>query len=84
MVMVTIMRHIAETRTRRDGSDAAPHETDDDVLNRQRALVPEGDDEGLYTPSFRAGLLDARLDIREGHLVDHGRVQRRLGSRRRR
>lgn len=68
-----------ETRERLAGLKVSPRETYDEVLGRLLALVPQGDDEGLYTQSFRAGLLEARLDIREGRLVDHERVKRRLG-----
>lgn len=49
------------------------------VLNRLLALVPEGDEEGLYAQAFRVGPLEARLDIKEGRLVDHRDVKRRLG-----
>jgi len=43
------------------------------------ALVPEGDEEGRYTEAFRLGLLQARLDVKEGRIVTHKEVKRRLG-----
>jgi len=55
-----------------------PRETYDDVLNRLMALVPIGDDEGPYTDAFRLGLLMAHIDVKEGRLVDHEEVKRRL------
>ena len=42
-------------------------------------LVPEGDEEGVYTETFRVGLLEARLDILGGRLIDHADMKRRLG-----
>lgn len=77
--MATTIQLTQETRERLARLKASPRETYDDVLNRLLSLVPEGDEEGLYTQAFRVGLLDAMLDIREGHVVDHDRVKRRLG-----
>jgi hypothetical protein len=54
-------------------------ETYDELLNKLLALVPEGDDEGTYTDAFRMGLLQARLDIKEGRVVSDDVVRRRLG-----
>ncbi len=56
-----------------------PRETYDELLNKLLALIPEGDEEGVYAHAFRMGLLNARLDIREGRLTDHGDLKRRLG-----
>ena len=56
-----------------------PRETYDELLNKLLALIPEGDDEGTYTHAFRMGLLNARLDIKEGRVATHGNVKRRLG-----
>ncbi len=77
--MATTIQLETKTRERLARLKASPRETYDEVLNRLLALVPEGDDEGLYTQAFRIGLLDARLDVREGRLVDHDDVKRRLG-----
>lgn len=77
--MATTIQLSPETRERLARLKASPRETYEEVLNRLLALVPEGDDEGLYTQSFRVGLLDARLDIRQARLVDHNQVKRRLG-----
>ena len=77
--MATTIQLRAETRERLARLKARPRETYDEVLGRLLGLVPEGDDEGLYTQAFRVGLLDAMLDIREGRLVDHAQVKRRLG-----
>jgi hypothetical protein len=52
-----------------------PCETYDDVVNRLMALVPTGDDEGPYNDAFPAGLLKARLDVKEGRLVDNDYVK---------
>ncbi len=77
--MATTIQLSAETRERLARLKASPRETYEEVLNRLLALVPEGDEEGLYTQAFRVGLLDAMLDVREGRLVDHEQVKRRLG-----
>ncbi len=77
--MATTIQLRTETRERLARLRASPRETYDEVLSRLLSLVPEGDDEGLYLQSFRVGLLDAMLDIREGRLVDHAHVKRRLG-----
>ncbi len=77
--MATTIQLETKTRERLARLKASPRETYDEVLNRLLSLVPEGDEEGLYTQAFRVGLLDARLDIREGRLVDHADVKRRLG-----
>ncbi len=58
---------------------SSPRETYDELLNKLFALIPEGDEEGPYTQAFRVGLLEARLDIKEGRLTDHERVKKRLG-----
>jgi DNA-binding TFAR19-related protein (PDSD5 family) len=77
--MVTTIQLTEGTRERLARLKASPRETYEEVLNRLLSLVPEGDDEGLYTQAFRVGLLDAMLDVREGRLVDHDQVKRRLG-----
>jgi len=42
-------------------------------------LIPEGDEEGRYTQAFRVGLLEARLDIKEGRVVPLREAKKRLG-----
>jgi hypothetical protein len=54
-------------------------ETYDGLLNKLLALVPSGDDEGQYTDAFRIGLLQAKLDVKEGRIVSDDSVKRRLG-----
>jgi len=75
---VTTIQIDGATRQKLARLKSSPRETYDEVLNRILALVPEGDDEGKYTDGFRMGLLEARLDIREGRLVDHEELKRRL------
>lgn len=69
----------AKTRERLARLKAASGDTYDSLLNKLLALVPEGDEEGLYTDAFRIGLLESQLDIRAGNLVSHDEVKRRLG-----
>jgi len=54
-------------------------ESYDQLINKLLSLIPEGDEEGLYSQAFRVGLLNARLDIKEGRLTDHNRVKKQLG-----
>lgn len=77
--MITTIQLSSSTRQRLAALKATPRETYDELLNKLIALVPEGDDEGLYTDSFRMGLLNARLDIRTRRVTDHELVKKRLG-----
>ena len=77
--MITTIQLSPSTREKLAALKATPRETYDELLNKLIALVPEGDDEGLYTDSFRMGLLNARLDIRARRVTDHGLVKKRLG-----
>lgn len=77
--MITTIQISPSTRGRLAALKSSPRETYDELLNKLLSLVPQGDDEGLYTDSFRMGLLSARLDIREGRLSDHELVKKRLG-----
>jgi len=79
LAMATTIQLSPETRNKLARLKSTSRETYDEVLNKLLALVPEGDEEGLYTQSFRVGLLRARLDLKEGRLVDHERVKKRLG-----
>ena len=79
LAMATTIQLSSETRNKLARLKLTPRETYDEVLNKLLALVPEGDEEGLYTQSFRVGLLSARLDFKEGRVIDHERVKKRLG-----
>jgi len=69
----------ARTRERLARLKSSPRETYDELLNKLFALIPEGDDEGRYSHAFRVGLLEARLDIRQGRTLTHEDVKKRLG-----
>ncbi|OGS47794.1 MAG: hypothetical protein A3K66_04880 [Euryarchaeota archaeon RBG_16_67_27] len=77
--MATTIQLAPRTRDKLARLKSTQRETYDEVLNKLLALVPEGDEEGLYTQSFRVGLLSARLDLKEGRVIDHERVKKRLG-----
>jgi len=77
--MATMIRLSSETRNRLARLKSTSRETYDEVLNKLLALVSEGDEEGVYSQSFRVGLLSARLDLKEGRVVDHERLEKRLG-----
>jgi hypothetical protein len=77
--MVTTVQLAPGTRARLAALKESPRETYDEVLNKLLALVPAGDAEGRYTAAFRVGLLNARLDILGGRVVEHEELKRRLG-----
>ena len=77
--MITTIQLSSSTRQRLAALKATPRETYDELVNKLIALVPEGDDEGLYADSFRIGLLSARLDLRARRVTDHDLVRKRLG-----
>ena len=77
--MATTIQVSEKTRERLARLKSSPRETYDELLRKLLTLIPEGDEEGRYTESFRVGLLNARLDIKEGRLTDHREVKKRLG-----
>ena len=77
--MITTIQLSSSTRQRLAALKATPRETYDELVNKLIALIPTGDDEGLYTDSFRIGLLSARLDLRARRVTDHDLVRKRLG-----
>jgi DNA-binding TFAR19-related protein (PDSD5 family) len=77
--MITTIQITPETRQRLSALKSSRRETYDELLNKLLALVPQGDDEGRYTDGFRVGLLNARLDIQAGRVLDHERVKKQLG-----
>ncbi len=77
--MITTIQLSPSTRQKLAALKTTPRETYDELLNKLIALVPEGDDEGLYTDAFRIGLLSARLDLRARRVTDHDLVKKRLG-----
>jgi hypothetical protein len=77
--MATTIQLNPETRDKLFRLKSSPRETYDEVLNKLLTLVPDGDEEGTYTQAFRVGLLSARLDLKEGRVVGHEKVKKRLG-----
>lgn len=75
----TTIRIATGTRDRLAKLKSTPLETFDELLNRLVSLVPLADDEGEYAETFRAGLLNAHADVREGRLTEHIRVRKSLG-----
>ncbi|OGS49560.1 MAG: hypothetical protein A3K65_07660 [Euryarchaeota archaeon RBG_16_68_12] len=78
MVTTTIQIRQA-TREKLARLKSGRRETYDELLNKLLSLVPEGDEEGRYTQAFRVGLLEARLDIKEGRLIPLREAKKRLG-----
>ncbi|MBI4415645.1 MAG: hypothetical protein HY557_01505 [Euryarchaeota archaeon] len=77
--MVTTIQISPATRAKLAQLKADPRETYDEVLHKLLSLVPEGDEEGQYSRAFRIGLLNARLDVKAGHLTEHVRVKKQMG-----
>ena len=75
----TTIQVSATTRNKLARLKTSPRESYDELLNRLLSLVPEGDEEGLYTEAFRFKLLQARLDMKAGRWTDHETVKKRLG-----
>src|SRR5439155_7303507 len=78
MPKTTIQIHLS-TRKKLARLKASAHETYDGLLNELMALVPQGDEEGLYTPAFRRGLLRARREVKEGRVISHEEMRGRSG-----
>jgi len=77
--MATTIQVSTETREMLARLKSGRRETYDELLRKLIALVPEGDDEGTYTQAFRIGLLEARLDVKEGRLIPLREAKKRLG-----
>jgi len=77
--MATTIQVNESTRKKLARLKSSPRETYDELLNKLLSLVPEGDDEGRYTQAFRVGLLEARLDLKEGRLTPLHEAKKRLG-----
>jgi len=76
---VTTIQVTSATREKLAKLKASSRETYDELINKLVGLIPEGDEEGMYSEAFRLGLLQARLDIKEGRILTHKEVKRRLG-----
>ena len=53
--------------------------TYNEIIMALMDLIPEGDDEGTYTPEFRASLLRSLLDIKHGRTHSSAEVKARFG-----
>jgi len=77
--MYTSIQISSDTRERLARLKAGQHETYDELLNSLLDLVPEGDEEGKYSPEFRASLLRGLADIRRGRTHSIEDVKKELG-----
>lgn len=76
---VTTIQITPATRQKLARLKSSSGETYDDLINKLLLLIPEGDEEGRYSHAFRLGLLQARLDVKEGRVLTHEQAKRRLG-----
>lgn len=51
----------------------------DQIITKLLKFIPIGDEEGEYTSEFRLELLNAKLEVLEGQLVDHEKIKETLG-----
>lgn len=51
----------------------------DELLNALMSLIPESDEEGIYTDDFRGSLLRSILDIKERKTYTSEEVKKQLG-----
>ena len=70
-----------ETATKRNLEVLKEHrrESFDEVIGKLLALVPDGDEEGKYSDEFRAGLLEAHFEAKQGKLIPFDKVKTELG-----
>lgn len=54
-------------------------ESFDDVIGKLLVLVPKGDEEGKYSDEFRAGLLEAHFEAKQGKTVSFDYIKKDLG-----
>ena len=53
--------------------------TYDELLNALMSLIPEGDEEGVYSEDFSASLLGSFLDVKEKKIHTTDEVKKQLG-----
>ncbi len=70
-----------ENTTKRELEALREHkrESFDEVINKLLVLVPEGDEEGKYKDEFRAGLLEALFEAKQGKVIPFERVKKEAG-----
>ena len=68
-----------ETREKLGELKSHTRDTYDNLLNALMDLVPSGDDEGKYSPSFKASLLRSLSDHKYGRTHSLDEVKNKLG-----
>ena len=68
-----------KTREKLNGLRAYKRMTYDELLNVLMSLIPDRDDEGMYTEDFRASLLRSLLDVKEKKTHSTEEVKAQLG-----
>ena len=67
------------TREKLNGLRTNKRMTYDELLNALTSLIPEGDEEGVYSEDFRASLLGSLLDVKEKKIHTTDEVKKQLG-----
>ncbi len=68
-----------KTREKLNGLRTYKRMTYDELLNVLMSLIPDRDDEGMYTEDFRASLLRSLLDVKEKKTHSTEEVKAQLG-----
>jgi hypothetical protein len=67
------------TKEKLNGLKAYGKMTYDELLNALMPLIPESDEEGIYTEDFRASLLRSAIDIKKRKTCTSEEVKKQFG-----
>jgi hypothetical protein len=68
------------TREKLNGLRAHKRMTYDELLNALMSLIPEGDEEGVYSEDFGASLLGSFLEVKEKKIYTTDEVKKIIGN----
>ncbi len=77
--MYTTVRVSEKTKEKLECLKEYKRESIEEVLNKLVAIIPEGDEEGKYSPDFRAGLLEALYQQKTGKTVSFENLKKEAG-----
>lgn len=77
--MVTTIQVEENTKETLSKLKGSKNETYDEIIKKLLDLIPQGDEEGEYTDAFRAGILHAMLDLKQGKTISHSEVKKSFG-----
>lgn len=77
--MYTTIQLTKKTRERLSKLKIYKRATYDEIIGALIDLIPEGDEEGIYTAEFRASLLRGLLDIKHGRVYTSAEMKKIVG-----